>query len=252
MANVSQDLDLDLFNWADQPEMTEESVEGVEAPIEDLETEPADEQDAVVEVDDELPEEEVVEDVPSTEDVQVEDTTDADEQALDEIIKEILGDQAEVDDKVDDIKEEAQSTGNTELLSMIDDLQTMLAEKNQKIEELTKKNEITSNRFMDTYSDAENYSFYKPTIDKLNNNSDLNILVKNFDNEKATDRVVDILAKMIYDKTWVDVNEAINAAQKKSVSNSLTDIQSNWSDVVPVQEEKEKTYDRYQSLNELF
>jgi hypothetical protein len=110
---------------------------------------------------------------------------------------------------------------------MIDDLQTMLAEKNQKIDELTKKNEITSNRFMDTYSDAENYSFYKPTIDKLNGNSDLNILVKNYDNDKATDRVVDILAKMIYEKTGVDVNEAINAAQKQSVSNSLTDISSN-------------------------
>ena len=250
MANMSQDLDLDLFNWADEPEVTEESYADVEAPIDELQTEPADEQDAV-EVDEEIPV--VEEDVPATEDVQVEETTDdGEEPDIEAIVKEILGDQAEVDDKVDDIKEEAQSTGNTELLSMIDDLQTMLAEKNQKIEELTKKNEITSNRFMDTYSDAENYSFYKPTIDKLNSNSDLNILVKNFDNEKATDRVVDILAKMIYDKTWVDVNEAINAAQKKSVSNSLTDIQSNWSDVVPVQEEKEKTYDRYQSLNELF
>ena len=50
---------------------------------------------------------------------------------------------------------------------MIDELQTLLAEKNQKIEELTKKDEITSGRLMDTYGDAENYSFYKPTIEKL-------------------------------------------------------------------------------------
>jgi hypothetical protein len=34
---------------------------------------------------------------------------------------------------------------------MIDELQTLLAEKNQKIEELTKKDEITSGRLMDTY-----------------------------------------------------------------------------------------------------
>lgn len=250
MANMSQDLDLDLFNWADEPEVTEESYADVEAPIDELQTEPADEQEAV-EVDEEIPV--VEEDVPATEDVQVEETTDdGEEPDVEAIVKEILGDQAEVDDKVDDIKEEAQSTGNTELLSMIDDLQTMLAEKNQKIDELTKKNEITSNRFMDTYSDAENFSFYKPTIDKLNSNSDLNILVKNFDNEKATDRVVDILAKMIYDKTGVDVNEAINAAQKQSVSNSLTDISSNWSDVVPTQEETEKPFDRQESFTNLW
>ncbi len=249
MANMSQDLDLDLFNWADEPEVTEESYADVEAPIDELQTEPADEQEAV-EVEEDIP---VVEeeDVPATEDVQVEESTE-EEPDIEAIVQEILGDQAEVDDKVDEIKEEAQSAGNTELLSMIDDLQTMLAEKNQKIEELTKKNEITSNRFMDTYSDAENYSFYKPTIDKLNSNSDLNILVKNFDNEKATDRVVDILAKMIYDKTGVDVNEAINAAQKQSVSNSLTDIQSNWSDVVPTQEEKEKPFDRQESFTNLW
>ena len=34
---------------------------------------------------------------------------------------------------------------------MIDELQTLLAEKNQQIAELNKKDEITSGRLMDTY-----------------------------------------------------------------------------------------------------
>ena len=47
---MSQDLDLDLFNWADEPEVTEESYADVEAPIDELQTEPADEQDRMDEV----------------------------------------------------------------------------------------------------------------------------------------------------------------------------------------------------------
>ena len=135
-------------------ETPEEEVPA-EAPAPELETtEPALDEEAEATIDEALSDTGPTEgDVPADDDV---DTAD-----LDALIEEILNDANEVDDKVEEIKQEASSTGNEELLNMIDELQTLLAEKNQQIAELNKKDEITSSRLMDTYGDAENYSFYK-------------------------------------------------------------------------------------------
>lgn len=243
MANLSQDLDLDIFNdWED------EVMEDVtEAPAEELEVTP--EEDVSEEVTEEVPAEEteeVVEDVPEE--------TSEDEIDVDQLVADILGNSSDIDEKVEDIKDEAQSSGNEELLWMIDELQTLLAEKNQKIDELTKKDEITSGRLMDTYGDAENYSFYKPTIEKLEGNPQLMMLVKNFDsdNERAQERVVSILADLISEKTGEDVSQLINKNQKNSVSNALTDV--DWGGVMgtPSMPEEDTPFNRDQSLNELF
>lgn len=243
MANLSQDLDLDIFNdWED------EVMEDVtEAPAEELEVTP--EEDVSEEVTEEVPAEEteeVVEDVPEE--------TSEDEIDVDQLVADILGNSSDIDEKVEDIKDEAQSSGNEELLWMIDELQTLLAEKNQKIDELTKKDEITSGRLMDTYGDAENYSFYKPTIEKLESNPQLMMLVKNFDsdNERAQERVVSILADLISEKTGEDVSQLINKNQKNSVSNALTDV--DWGGVMgtPSIPEEDAPFNRDQSLNELF
>lgn len=243
MANLSQDLNLDIFNDGEDTSMEEVT----EAPAEELEVTP--EEDVTEEVTEEItPDvsaEPVEEDVP-------EETSD--EVDVDALVAEILWNTSDVDDKVEEIKDEAQSSGNEELLGMIDELQTLLAEKNQKIEELTKKDEITSGRLMDTYGDAENYSFYKPTIEKLENNPQLMMLVKNFDsnNEKVQERVVSILADLISEKTGEDVSSLINSNQKNSVANALTDV--DWGGVpwVPSAPEEEKDYNYDQSLNELF
>ncbi len=243
MANLSQDLDLDIFNdWED------EVMEDVtEAPAEELEVTP--EEDVSEEVTEEVPAEEteeVMEDVPEE--------TSEDEIDVDQLVADILGNSSDIDEKVEDIKDEAQSSGNEELLWMIDELQTLLAEKNQKIDELTKKDEITSGRLMDTYGDAENYSFYKPTIEKLESNPQLMMLVKNFDsdNERAQERVVSILADLISEKTGEDVSQLINKNQKNSVSNALTDV--DWGGVMgtPSIPEEDTPFNRDQSLNELF
>ena len=244
MANLSQDLNLDIFNDGEDTSMDEVT----EAPAEELEVTP--EEDVTEEVTEEItPDvsaEPVEEDVPesnSEEDVDI-----------DALVAEILWSSSDVDDKVEEIKDEASASGNEELLGMIDELQTLLAEKNQKIEELTKKDEITSGRLMDTYWDAENYSFYKPTIEKLENNPQLMMLVKNFDsdNEKVQDRVVSILADLISEKTGEDVSSLINTNQKNSVANALTDV--DWGGVVwtPSAPEEDTVFNRDQSLNELF
>lgn len=246
MANLSQDLNFDIFNdWED---VTEESFDA-EAPAEELQSTP----DETTEE----PVEETTEDVES--EVPAETTEDVQEPAaeeeldIDQLVADILGNSSEIDDKVEDIKDEAQSSGNEELLGMIDELQTLLAEKNQKIDELTKKDEITSGRLMDTYGDAENYSFYKPTIEKLENNPQLMMLVKNYDstNERAQERVVSILADLISEKTWEDVSSLINTNQKNSVSNALTDVNWGWESWAPTEEAPE-IFNRDQSLNELF
>ena len=245
MANLSQDLNLDIFN-----DDTDTSMEEVtEAPAEELEVTP--EEDVTEEVTEEVSPAET--DAPVEEDVPVE-TSDEEDIDVDALISEILWDSSTIDDKVEDIKDEAQSSWNEELLWMIDELQTLLAEKNQKIEELTKKDEITSGRLMDTYGDAENYSFYKPTIEKLEWNPQLMMLIKNWDNEneRAQERVVSILADLISEKTGEDVSSLINANQKSSVSNALTNV--DWGGVMgtPSAPEEEKDFNYDQSLNELF
>lgn len=243
MANLSQDLDLDIFNDGEDTSMEEVT----EAPAEELEVTP--EEDVTEEVTEEAT------DVPAEpmEDVPADSTTDEDID-VDALVAEILWSSSDVDDKVEEIKDEASASGNEELLGMIDELQTLLAEKNQKIEELTKKDEITSGRLMDTYWDAENYSFYKPTIEKLENNPQLMMLVKNFDsdNEKVQDRVVSILADLISEKTGEDVSSLINSNQKNSVANALTDV--DWGGVMgtPSMPEEDVPFNRDQSLNELF
>lgn len=241
MANLSQDLDLDIFNDGEDTSMEEVT----EAPAEELEVTP--EEDVTEDVTEatDVPAEEVEEDVPT-------ETVAEDDIDVDALVADILWSTSDVDDKVEEIKDEAQSSGNEELLGMIDELQTLLAEKNQKIEELTKKDEITSGRLMDTYWDAENYSFYKPTIEKLESNPQLMMLVKNFDNEKAQDRIVSILADLISEKTGEDVSSLINSNQKNSVANALTDV--DWGGVMgtPSMPEEDTPFNRDQSLNELF
>ena len=243
MANLSQDLNLDIFNDGEDTSMEEVT----EAPAEELEVTP--EEDATEEVTEEIPEAPV--DEPVMEDVPEETSDDID---VDALVAEILWSSSDVDDKVEEIRDEASASGNEELLGMIDELQTLLAEKNQKIEELTKKDEITSGRLMDTYWDAENYSFYKPTIEKLENNPQLMMLVKNFDsdNEKVQERVVSILADLISEKTGEDVSSLINSNQKNSVANALTDV--DWGGVMgtPSMPEEDVPFNRDQSLNELF
>jgi len=253
MDELSQDFDLfwgqldqtepetdvveeDLFGWAldSEPTPEEETVdEGT-----DLEAEPT--------------EEAPVAEAEPTE--TVDEVTDAEELDADAIIQELLWQQAEVDDKVEEIKDEAENTGNSELLWMIDELQSLLIEKNQLIDELTKKDEITSSKLMDKYWDAENYSFYKDTIDALENNPKLNMLVKyiDSDNEKMQDRVINILSDLLTERTGEDISALINSNQKSAVSNALTDV-NGWGEVAaPAIEEEDKplTYD--ESINNLF
>lgn len=250
MDELSQDFDLfggQLDENTPETDVVEEDLFGGA-----LDSEPMPEEETVA-----APEETEPVDEATTEEVDTtEPTNDTDmwELDIDAIVNELLWQKEEVDDKVEEIKDEAESTGNNELLSMIDELQSLLIEKNQLIDELTKKDEITSSKLMDKYWDAENYSFYKDTIDALESNPKLNMLVKyiNSDNEKMQDRVIGILSDLLTEKTWEDISALINTNQKSAVSNALTDV-NGWGEVAaPSLEEEDKplTYD--ESINNLF
>jgi len=247
MANMSQDLDFDLFGdaYEEQPE------EVTEAPAPELEVEEEPAEATTEDVVDEAVDE-AVDEVPA------DDTTESPEPAeedldIDALVEEILNWADEVDDKVEEIKQEASSSGNEDLLNMIDELQTLLAEKNQQIAELNKKDEITSGRLMDTYGDAENYSFYKWTINKLEENPQLMMLVKNYnsENEKAQERVLSILSDMIFEKTGEDISQLINTNQKNNVSNALTNVEW-WRDASTPEAPAEEDLDYNASINDLF
>lgn len=251
MDELSQDFDLfggQLDETTPETDVVEEDLFGGA-----LDSEPTPEEETVM-----APEEEVTPvdeaTAEATDTTEIEDETDMWELDIDGIVKELLWQQEEVDDKVEEIKDEAENTGNNELLSMIDELQSLLIEKNQLIDELTKKDEITSSKLMDKYWDAENYSFYKDTIDALESNPKLNILVKyiNSDNEKMQDRVIGILSDLLTEKTWEDISALINTNQKSAVSNALTDV-NGWGEVAaPAIEEEDKPLSYDESINNLF
>lgn len=252
MDELSQDFDLfggQLDETTPETDVVEEDLFGGA-----LDSEPTTEEETIDEGT--AQEETPVEEATTDETLATEEETAADTEELDveAIVNELLWQQAEVDDKVEEIKDEAENTGNSELLWMIDELQSLLIEKNQLIDELTKKDEITSSKLMDKYWDAENYSFYKDTIDALENNPRLNMLVKyiDSDNEKMQDRVISILSDLLTEKTWEDISALINSNQKSAVSNALTDV-NGWGEVAsPTIEEEDKplTYD--ESINNLF
>ena len=250
--DLSQDFD--LFGWqledtAPETDVVEEDLFGGA-----LDSEPTTDEETAM-----APEEVTeVEEATTPETTTTEETTETTDNVedfdVDALINELLWQQAEVDDKVEEIKDEAQTSGNEELLWMIDELQTLLIEKNQLIDELTKKDEITSNKLMDKYGDAENYSFYKPTIEALESNPKLNMLVKyiDSDNEKMQERVINILSDLLTEKTWEDISSLINSNQKSAVSNALTDV-NGWGEVAaPAPEEEDKPLSFDESINNLF
>lgn len=180
---------------------------------------------------------------------------DEEEVDVDKIVDSLLENSSDVDEKVSEIKDEAETTGNEDLVRLIDELQWLLVEKNQTIDELTRKNDFVSNKLADKYWDAENYAFYKWTIEKLENNQPLNMLVKFYDsdNEKTKEKVIWILSDMIYEKTGQDISDLINTKQKDSVANALTDISWGWEIGTPdVSNDKDKPYNRDESINNLF
>lgn len=181
-------------------------------------------------------------------------TSDDDDAEFKKLVDEILSASTEVDDKVEELKQQAKDDGNKDMIDMIDSLQSMLAEKNLQIEELTKKNEVVNSKYLDRYADSEWLMMHKDVIDKLEDDPKLMMLVKysDSDNAKIKDRVLNILTDMIYKQTWQDVRELLDTAQKDSVTAILwtPDSQMSLETPKPQKEDKDKTFE--ESIQDLF
>ena len=223
--------DFDMFGWKDEP-VEETKVEWEKTP-ETTEETPAEAPAEAVEESKEEPKAEEGED-------------------LDKWLDELLKSSNVVDDKVDEIKDAAEQAGDDNLVWLIDELQTALAEKNLTIEELQKQVEVSNNRYLSKFGNEEELSIYKWEIEKLQDNPRLMALVKYYktDNEKVKPKLIQILSDMIYDMTWQDVSELLDEKDKASMSVLNTPT---W-DIPPIQEPtpaKEETLDYDNSINNI-
>lgn len=223
--------DFDMFGWEDEV-VEEVKVEWEETP-------------------------EVTEEIPAEAPAEVGDETKEEPKAeegedLDKWLDELLKSSNVVDDKVDEIKDAAEVSGDDNLIGLVDELQTALAEKNLTIEELQKQVEVSNNRYLSKFGNEEELSIYKWEIEKLQDNPRLMALVKyhKTDNEKVKPKLIQILSDMIYDLTWQDISELMDDKDRASMSVLNTPT---W-DTPPIQEPKpikEEPMDYDDSVNNI-
>ncbi len=153
---------------------------------------------------------------------------------LDKWLDDLLKSNAETDDKVDEIKEVADESWNDSLIKLVDELQSLMAEKNLTIEELQKKVDVANNRYLSKFGWEEELSIYKPEIEKLQNNPRLMALVKflDSDNEKVKPKLVSILSDMIFNLTWQDVSDLLDQKDKAALN-----VLNSWGSDSPIMQE---------------
>jgi hypothetical protein len=248
--NLSQDLDIfgdiggdsgeesnnDLFGTGDSEEISADELLG--------------------DVKEETPAEPVVAEEPIKEEVieEPEATTKEEDDEFNKLVDEILNGSTEVDDKVEEIKQQAEDEGNQELIDMIDELQKLLSEKNLQIEELQKSKEMVNGKYLDRYAETEGLMIHKDVIEKLEADPKLMMLVKysDSDNEKIKDRVLNILTDMIYKQTGQDVRELLDTAQKDSIGAIMSTPDSQASLDIPKMEKEDKDMTFEESIQNLF
>ena len=171
---------------------------------------------------------------------------------LDKWLDDLLKSNAEVDDKVTEIKDAIEESWDDSTKQLVDELQTMIADKNLEIEQLKKQVDVTQSRYISKFGEWEELSIYKPEIEKLQNNPRLMALVKYGDteNEKIKPKVISILSDMIYKLTGQDVSMLLDEKDKANMSI----LNSPSSDNQPIQENKkpeEKNMDYDESINNI-
>lgn len=173
---------------------------------------------------------------------------------LDKWLDDLLKSNAETDDKVEEIKDVVDASGDEHLKKLVDELQSSRAEDKLTIEELQKQVEIANSRYINKFWDEEELSIYKTEIEKLQNNPRLMALVKYFktENEKIKPKLITILSDMLYDITWEDIADLLN----KKDTNALSAVLNGWGsdspliDEINVEEDKPLNYE--ESRNNLF
>lgn len=274
---LSQDLNMDMFwpsydeeakvegdpdtailgevwgnEWEESMESTELGADITEEVNNDLfwaESEPiewAKNEAAVEEIEDETQSADAAEE--STESI---DTWDSE---LDALLASLDEWSEEIEEKVEELKDDAEQSWNSKLMETIDELQGMLTEKSMKVQELTKQLEITNTNYLDRVWESEWLAIYKNVIDNLESNPNLMLLAKYHwtDNEKIKTKMINIVSDLVMEYTWEDISELINQKQ----ADSIWDLGESWDWIPPIPEWKEegedKDWDREQSITQLF
>ncbi len=176
------------------------------------------------------------------------------DEELDDFINQLLASQWELEDKAQEVKDAAENSDDPQLIKLVDELQTMLAEKNIEIEELKKTNEVTLNKYLNKYWEDSDMSLYKPEVDMLESNPKLRALVKfrGSDNDKIKTKVDNIVMDLIYDRLWIDVSELLEKKDKDNVSSVLNTPSSDAPLMPELKEEEDKELNYEQSTNDIF
>ncbi len=258
--NLSQDLNSDLFWFGEStaeetPDVVEEgSLMGIPDPVVEEGGETVVEWEGSPDLGEEL--------VPwgessTGEEVIVDETTEWGKDELGSLLADLKWDNEEIDEKVEEIKEEVKDSGNTELIWTINDLQSMLAEKTTKVQELTKQLEVSNVSLMDKVWESEELSIYRPVIENLENNPKLMLLAKYWDskwisNPKMKNRLIWIVSDLIMEYTWEDISTLINNKQ----ADAIWDLEDLWWGAAPIPTAAPKwdvkDLSKEESLNNLF
>lgn len=176
------------------------------------------------------------------------------EDDLDKFINDLIASQAETEDKVQEIAEVASESNDPQLIKLVDELQTMIAEKNIEIEELKKTNEVTLNKYLNKYWEDSDLSLYKQEVDTLDSNPKLRALIKFrwSDNDKVKTKVDNIVMDLIYDRLWVDVSELLEQKDKAATSSVLGTPESDAPLMPEIKEPEDKDMTYEESINNLF
>lgn len=165
---------------------------------------------------------------------------------IDKWLDDLLKNATQVEQKADEVQAAAEATGDEELIKLVDDLQTMLAETKVENDELRKQVEISNNRYLNKFGSEEELSIYKGEIEKLQGNPKLMAFVKYFgtDNEKIKPKLISIAADFLYDLTGQDISSLIEEKDKAGLS--ILNAASSDSQMIPdtkVVEEAKDDYD---------
>ena len=124
----------------------------------------------------------------------------------------------------DEAEQEVQTTGNTELEAILDDMRKATAEKDLRIAQLEKSNEVLNSKLIGKAGDDADLSFYKPLVENLEADRKLMFLAKYWNSdradEKATKRITSVLTDMVRELTGQDIAELIETAQNDKIVTS--------------------------------
>ena len=191
---------------------------------------------------------------PTEEPTKEDKTKEGEDNDIDEFIKQLLEENKDVVDKVDEIKESIPGDSSPETKKLLDDLLSLVAEKDMSIKELQKQVEVSNGRYLDKFGEDNELSLYKWEIDKLNDNPKLMVFVKHYgtSNEKIKNKLISIASDFLYDLTGQDVSELLYNKDKDAASilNWAGSDSSPMPELAPEKEDKPLTFE--ESTNDLF